>query len=65
MKTRTLLWLAALQLGLIAWVHNPLALGDRREAPWLADFSVEAITVADREGTARRLERRDSAWWVL
>jgi len=65
MKTRTLLWLAALQLGLIAWVHNPLALEDRREAPWLADFSVEAITVADREGTARRLERRDSAWWVL
>jgi hypothetical protein len=46
-------------------VHNPFSPGDRSEAPWLADFPVDALTVEDRESTTRRLEHRDGAWWVL
>ena len=62
MKTATLLWLAALQLLIIGWVHNPFARAERAETPWLANAALDTLTVEDSNGTQRRLTREDGAW---
>ena len=62
MKTPTLLWLAALQLLIIGWVHNPFAGAERAARPWLADAAVDTLTVEDSSGKQRRLTREEGAW---
>ena len=62
MKTAPLLGLAALQLLIIAWVHNPFASTAKAEVPWLAELDAEALLIEDGEGNTRRLERTEDGW---
>jgi hypothetical protein len=62
MKTAPLLGLAALQLLIIAWVHNPFASATTAEAPWLAELAADALLIEDGEGNTLRLERAEDAW---
>lgn len=62
MKTAPLLGLAALQLLIIAWVHNPFTSEAKAEAPWLMDLTAEALLIEDGEGNRRRLERTGATW---
>jgi len=62
MKTAPLLGLAALQLLIIAWVHNPFASATTAEAPWLAELDTNALLIEDGEGVIRRLERTEESW---
>lgn len=62
MKTAPLLGLAALQLLIIAWVHNPFASAAKDEAPWLMDLTADALLIEDGEGSTRRLKRTEDSW---
>jgi hypothetical protein len=64
MKTATLLWLAALQLLIIGWVHNPFSSAERAHAPWLGDAEIDTFTVEDQDGTQRHLVRSDGVWML-
>ena len=62
MKIAPLLGLTALQLLIIAGVHNPFASATTAEAPWLADLNADALLIEDGEGNRRRLERVEDTW---